>query len=141
MYNIWWTRFTGLCQFISLEEEQSSWNLFSTVSHLDWQPSEVCQSRLISISPNIFNRKMKNYKYICLIVSLIFTLIILISPNFHILAPDNILIYHFINYFYFLPSLIINFLLVLFLVLFLHISYVTRARLSDSGVLISRKNL
>lgn len=82
---------------------------------------------------------MKNYKYICLIISLIFTLIILISPNFHILAPDNILIYHFINYFYFLPSLIINFLLVLFLVLFLHISYVTRARLSDSGVLISRK--
>ena len=51
----WWSRFYETFTLVV----QRSWNLFSTVSHLDQLPFEVCQSREISISPEKYNINFK----------------------------------------------------------------------------------
>ena len=45
--------------YYKLDNLQSSWKLFPAVSHLDWLPFEVCQSREIYISPEKNNISIK----------------------------------------------------------------------------------
>lgn len=119
--------------------KQTSWNLFSAVSHLDCLPSEVCQSRRISISPKFLIERWKNYIWILLSIYFILNLHLhLIPPNLHFLDPHvHILIYHFIN-FHFFPSHYQLSSCSLFLILFFSFCthHATETWLSDSGVLI-----
>lgn len=105
---------------------QSLWIFFSSVSHLDWLPSEVFQSRQISISPKKQIMK-KDEKIIWILLSnsirfilnlhlqhkvfnfsLIFTLILLINQLFTF--TFQFIIFYFSFYLFICICLLLSFL-------------------------------
>lgn len=95
-----------------LSGKQSFWNFFTTVSHLDWLPSEVCQSGQIFISPKYFNRKMKNYIWILLSIYFVLNLkasqFLSIFPDMIPLNFHNFTIWLLTFTFLFITSLILT---------------------------------